>query len=207
MRVLAPVRPFIFLFPVLCTANPEADPQTYTNNAPFSGAIYIVNPNGESVNAAGANYCPSYASLSCANMGQPSWCCPSSYTCASPANSGGIIGCCPSGSTCGGSVNVASITTITVQAVQQTSFVYVQPQPTTVQVYNVPTTNPVVGQGGFCSTLTMVGPGLPTTAQGECGTILVVNQGTTNFKALGYVVSSIIVVLHLALGRMFGMGH
>ncbi|KAF2468643.1 uncharacterized protein BDR25DRAFT_265439 [Lindgomyces ingoldianus] len=205
MQFLAPFRRHFFLLPILCIAEPDADPQ-YTNNAPFSGAIYIVNPNGESVNAAGTNYCPSYASVSCANMGSPSWCCPASYTCASPPNSGGLIGCCPSGSTCGGNVNVASITTVTVQAVQQTSYVYVQPQPTTVAVYNAPTTQ-VVAQGGFCSTLTMSGPGLPTTRQGDCGTILVVNEGYTNFKPVGYGIGAIAILLHLALARMFGAIH
>jgi hypothetical protein len=50
----------------------------------------------------------------------------------------------------------------------------------------------------------MNGPGLPTTAQGACGTILVVNTGATNFKAIGLGVGTIMVLLHLALGRMFG---
>jgi hypothetical protein len=51
----------------------EADPQTYTNNAPFSGAIYIVNPNGQAVTAEGTNVCPVSASVSCSTIGQPSW--------------------------------------------------------------------------------------------------------------------------------------
>jgi hypothetical protein len=69
------------LLPSSSTAHPEAeaepdasaDAQTYTNNAPFSGAIYIVNPNGQQISAASANMCPSYASLSCGNIGAPSW--------------------------------------------------------------------------------------------------------------------------------------
>lgn len=69
----APSRVLSLLFPILCLADPEADPQTYTNNAPFSGAIYIVNPNGQQVTTTDANMCPSYASVSCGSIGQPSW--------------------------------------------------------------------------------------------------------------------------------------
>ncbi|KAF2003609.1 hypothetical protein P154DRAFT_78823 [Amniculicola lignicola CBS 123094] len=197
-----------FLFALLLTcvfanaeadAEPEADPQTYTNNAPFSGAIYIVNPNGQEITTANTNMCPSYASISCSNAGAPSWCCTNNYVCVAPANAGGLIGCCPSGSTCGGTINVASITTVTVQVQQQTSVVYVQPQPTVVnapsQVFN-----------GYCSTLTMKGRGLPTTAQGACGTILIVN-GAANLKAIPYGMGAIIILLHLAMGRMFGFFH
>ncbi|KAF2193450.1 hypothetical protein K469DRAFT_549716 [Zopfia rhizophila CBS 207.26] len=200
MESLNRLRLLLVLFPIFCVANPDA--QQYTNNAPFSGAIYIVNPNGQEVNAAGANVCPSYASASCSNIGHPSWCCPSNYTCASPPNSGGLIGCCPNGSSCGGTVNVAAVTTVTVQYAQQTSVVYVQSQPTTAVVYAQSTE--VVYQGGFCSTLTMDGPGLPTTREGACGTILVVNEGAS--RAFSYGLGIFVVVFHLALGRMFGFG-
>lgn len=54
-------------------AKPEALPQQLTNNAPFSGAVYIVDGNGGQVSAQGTNYCPSSASLSCSNAGLPSW--------------------------------------------------------------------------------------------------------------------------------------
>ena len=115
-----------------------------------------------------------------------------------PENSYGLIGCCPAGSSCGGIVNAASITTITVQAAQQTAIVYVQPPPTTVAVYNV-----VPVGGVYCSTLTMDGPGLPTTRQGSCGTILVVNEGMPSLRTLGCGMAIVIGFLHLALGRMF----
>lgn len=122
-----------------------------------------------------------------------------------------MIGCCPSGSSCGGSVNVASVTTVTVYGAQQTSVVYVQPAPTTVVVYNNPTTvavynNPTVqAVGGFCQTLTMVGAGVPTTRQGECGTILIVppSEGITNYRVVGYGMGGALILLHLAIGRMF----
>jgi hypothetical protein len=93
---------------------------------------------------------------------------------------------------------VASVTTITVQAAQQTAVVYVQPQPTTVGVYNV-----IPVGGAYCSTLTMNGPGLPTTRQGDCGTILVVNEGKPSLKTLGYGMAIVVGFMHLALGRMF----
>jgi hypothetical protein len=54
-------------------ARPEAVPQQYTNNAPFSGAVYIVSPDGGQVTAQGTNMCPASASVSCSNVNQPSW--------------------------------------------------------------------------------------------------------------------------------------
>lgn len=96
----------------LSLAAPE--PQTYTY-APFSGAIYLIAPNGQTISTESADMCPSYASVSCSTIGQPSWCCPNTYTCATVPSSPGLIGCCPSGSTCSGSVNAAAITTVTVQ--------------------------------------------------------------------------------------------
>ncbi|KAH3943060.1 hypothetical protein HBI56_101150 [Parastagonospora nodorum] len=179
-------------------AKPEAVPQQLTNNAPFSGAVYIVSPDGGQVVAQGTNMCPASASVSCANVNQPSWCCPSNYVCASPANSNGLIGCCPSGNTCGGSVNVASITTVTVYPQQQTAIVYANPAPHTT-VYNQP---PNQAQGGFCATITMDGPGLPRTAQGECGTILLVS-GAPGLKVLGIGATMVAIMLHVAFGKMF----
>ncbi|KAF2643537.1 hypothetical protein P280DRAFT_255407 [Massarina eburnea CBS 473.64] len=171
-------------------AIPDADPQTLTNNAPFSGAVYIVDSNGQQVTNANTNYCPNSASVSCGDdISQWGWCCPSGYTCATTSNSNGMIGCCPSGKNCGQTVNVAaaSTVTVTVQA-QQTQYV----QPTTQPVYN-----------GYCSTLTMEGPGLPTTTQGACGTILIVNEGSRDLKAIGYSIGGILMLGHLAIGRMF----
>jgi len=167
--------------------------------APFSGALYIVYPNGQSVNTASTNMCPSYASVSCSNIGQPSWCCPTSYTCAAPSNSG-LIGCCPPNTSCSGPVAAESVTTITVQNVvvatqnpvyQSTSYVYVNAYTTTAPaavVYN-----------GYCSTLTMDGPGLPTTRQGDCGTILVVNGGQVVGVSLG-ILGSVVAGVGWFLG-------
>jgi hypothetical protein len=128
-------------------------------------------------------------------------CCPSGYTCAVPANTNGMVGCCPSGSACGGSVNVASVSTVTVYAAAQTTQAYVQPT-TTAVVYNQPaaTTAPAAG---FCQTLTMSGPDLPRVTQAACGTILIVNEGVQNTRRLGYAVGGMLVAMHLILGRMF----
>ncbi|KAF2675719.1 hypothetical protein K458DRAFT_425286 [Lentithecium fluviatile CBS 122367] len=143
--------------------------------------------------------CPSYASLSCGEISQPSWCCPSGYTCVVPANTNGMVGCCPSGNSCGGSVNVASVSTVTVYSAQQTTQAYVLPTTTTVPVYNQPTT---VAAAGFCQTLTMSGPDLPRVTQGSCGTILIVNEGSQNSRTIGYGVGATLIFLRLAIGRM-----
>jgi len=203
----------ILIFTTLSLAVPE--PQTYTY-APFSGAIYLIAPNGQTVNTASADMCPSYASVSCSSIGQPSWCCPNSYTCASVPSSPGLIGCCPAGSTCGGSVNAAAITTITVQTlvtstlapvyVAQTSVVYVQATTTVQPVYVAQTTAVVVQGGNYCATLTENGPGLPTTRPGYCGTILIVSGAERAIRVVGVGVGIVVVLLHVALGRMFRFG-
>ncbi|KAF1845224.1 uncharacterized protein K460DRAFT_105185 [Cucurbitaria berberidis CBS 394.84] len=195
--------PWNLVLPLLtfCIAEPiprpEAVPQQLTNNAPFSGAVYIVNPNGEQIVAQDSNWCPSSASVSCSNVHQPSWCCPANYACAVPGNSNGLIGCCPNGNACAGAVNVAQVTTVTVYPQQQTAVVYAEPPHTTV--YNQPNQ----AQGGFCATITMDGPGLPRSGQGQCGTILIVSVGTPSLKTLGAGMSVVVVLLHLVLGRMF----
>lgn len=80
MRDYPRSRLLVLLFAVLCTAAPEARPDAeadpvpqITNNAPFSGAVYIVNANGEQVTAQDTNYCPSSASQSCSSVNAPSW--------------------------------------------------------------------------------------------------------------------------------------
>ncbi|KAF2493566.1 hypothetical protein BU16DRAFT_528842 [Lophium mytilinum] len=181
--------------------NPELLLPRQDTYAPFSGAIYIVYPNGQQVNAAGANMCPSYASVSCSSINQPSWCCPTTYTCAVPSSSSGLIGCCPPNTSCSGAVNAAAVTTITVQNVVTTpvnyqSTVYVQAYTTTQaaaagNIYN-----------GYCSTLTANGPGLPTERQGSCGTILVVNAADVVRAGVGMGV----LVVSLVVGAVCFMG-
>lgn len=48
----------------------------------------------------------------------------------------------------------------------------------------------------------MDGPGLPRTAEGQCGTVLLVAEGTS-LRILGVTASLTAAMLHVALGRMF----
>ncbi|KAF2274090.1 uncharacterized protein EI97DRAFT_422985 [Westerdykella ornata] len=179
--------------------DPDPDPlPQFTNNAPFSGAIYIVNTDGQPItytSGVDQNLCPAQAPVSCGTINQPSWCCPNSYTCAVPASSNGLIGCCPSGSSCAGPLNQASVSTVTVYA-------YPQPQRPTITALVVQEPQQPYQQG-FCSTLTAKGPGLPTTRQGDCGVILVVSEGVVSWRLLSYMGLSIVLGLQVALGRMF----
>jgi len=96
-------------------------------------------------------------------------------------------------------VNVASVSTVTVYGVAQTTQAYVQPT-TTAVVYNQPTTAPAAG---FCQTLTMSGPDLPRVTQGACGTILIVNDGMQNTRMLGSGIGALLAALHVTIGHMF----
>ncbi|KAF2460414.1 hypothetical protein BDY21DRAFT_369432 [Lineolata rhizophorae] len=175
----------------------------------FSGAVYVVNGNGGTWQAGTAAVCPADATVNCADVGYSDWCCPGSCYCAVAANN--VVGCCQNGQNCVGNVAVQEIRTTTVY-VQQTSYIQVQGPPTTVVVQATPD-NPVVVAAtpntqnvvynGYCSTLTADGPGLPTTAAGDCGTILVVNEGSLAeifsvlriFLVLGHVVLWLFVAL------------
>ncbi|OCL07938.1 hypothetical protein AOQ84DRAFT_222418 [Glonium stellatum] len=70
MRLTVLFSTLILTLTTFVLAAPE--PQTYTY-APFSGAIYLVAPNGQTVSTESADVCPSYASVSCSTIGQPSW--------------------------------------------------------------------------------------------------------------------------------------
>ena len=56
----------VVLLTTLSLAAPE--PQTYTY-APFSGAIYLIAPNGQTVSTESVDICPSYASVSYSTIG------------------------------------------------------------------------------------------------------------------------------------------
>jgi len=191
LLALSTLLPGLFSTAIALVQNPELlSPRQDTTYAPFSGAIYIVYPNGQSVNTANANMCPSYASVSCSSIGQPSWCCPTTYTCALPSSTSSLIGCCPPNTSCGGVVNAAAVTTITITSQYVATTVAPVVYPSTSYVYvNAYTTTQQAGGGvvynGYCSTLTANGPGLPTTRQGQCGTILVVNGGDVVRVGLG----------------------
>lgn len=56
---------------------------------------------------------------------------------------------------------------------------------------------------GYCSTVYAVGPGLPATEQGQCGTVLVVEADAVIKQALGVAkLGAVIIGLHL-LGASF----
>lgn len=125
-------------------------------------------------------------------------CCTAGTTCAWV---NGVVGCCASGAQCGGNVNAAGVSTATVYATnyatttatvagQNTVVVAGAPQgTTTTSVVQGPfvaastATTTTTGQvsaaaagGGYCSTYYANGNNLPTTYQGSCGTVLVLND-------------------------------
>lgn len=71
--------PLLYLLFTLCLADPNPLPDPIpqlTNNAPFSGIVYLVYPNGQPVDVStlsgSTNLCPQQAPLSCSSVGQPS---------------------------------------------------------------------------------------------------------------------------------------
>jgi len=172
---------------------PAADPQTFSNYAPFSGAIYIVNggQGGTQFSSASPAQCPANAPQGCGNINVWNWCCPSSNTCQNLSN--GIVGCCPSGATCSGSVNANQITTVTVtttvaMAATINTFVQVPGSATTVGggvggvLVNGPATGTtrLVPAGPFCTTLYMNGYPIPTAVRAGCGTMLIMSPPASN---------------------------
>ncbi|KAM3416337.1 hypothetical protein BST61_g7942 [Cercospora zeina] len=169
----------------------------------FTGSLQIVNGQGtysgtsgggDGGNAAGSPavqaQCPANYPVSCTNIQQPYSCCPADNYC-SWANS--QVACCPNGKTCSG---YAQPTTTIYQPQQQ--------QPTAVVVAPVAVTTyyqephapvePGGYAGQYCKTLVAVGPGLPTTEAGDCGTILIVEADAIQaavvswMKAIGMVI-------------------
>lgn len=69
-----------------------------------------------------------------------------------------------------------------------------------------PTTVEVIGYagGGYCSTLVAVGPGLPTTEAGSCGTILIVEADAIKQAVINTAQAvALILSLHLVGGILF----
>lgn len=206
LRIFLPALPFGF---VLCRAyalpepypeaeaHPEAfaEAQNLVNNAPFSGAIYIVDPNGQPAQGS----CPATASQSCGDQGHPSWCCPGACSCIQQQNQNGYIGCCPIGQTCGGPV---SVETVTVTAQAQPTALVVSPQQYTT-TYSNPNPYTAPPAAVFCQTLTMHGPGLPVVTQGSCGTILIVEGGSKSLKPVVFGIAGVLFLAQLAIARTF----
>lgn len=140
-------------------------------------------------------------------------CCPSGNTCSWLSNS--VVGCCPDGSTCGGTVNAAQIETVTVTEYLTTTQ-YQQVGSTVVEVGGQTTTTVVPGiyvtetqtttgtsrnnivYNGYCSTMIANGPNLPTTAQGGCGTILVISAA--DVRPVGWRLPALIIGFYGLLG-------
>ncbi|KAK5130715.1 hypothetical protein LTR08_001745 [Meristemomyces frigidus] len=171
----------------------------------FSGAVQVSSSSsGTTYSPAVAAQCPADHPIACTNLNEPGYCCPSANTCAW---SNSQVACCPSGQTCAGSVGgvggyqastyyQTSAPTVTTEYVQQST--YYTPATTTVtngggvvvpagytQVTTVQTQQYVTG--GYCSTLVANGPNLPTTAAGDCGTVLVIAPGEGARLGLGWV--------------------
>lgn len=125
-------------------------------------------------------------------------CCPGGCSCVQ--QQGGLVGCCPAGSNCAGPVSYSTIT-VTTQA-QQTDLTVVPQQYTTTTYYPTHQSSAPAG-AGFCQTLTMHGPGLPVVTQGQCGTILIVNESSRNMKPVGLGVVVILLMMQMAFARMF----
>ncbi|SMR58859.1 unnamed protein product [Zymoseptoria tritici ST99CH_1E4] len=153
----------------------------------FVGALQIVNgvPNGagtwQGSSGSGTNavqaQCPADHPVSCTNLNQPNYCCPSNNVC-SYAN--GVVACCPQGQTCTGYAQPSQW-----QPPPATTY-YQPPTPTTVYAgaaggYIAPAAKPTTVYNNppqFCRTIYAHGPGLPTTQPGDCGTILIVEGGS-----------------------------
>ncbi|KAF2674671.1 hypothetical protein BT63DRAFT_449661 [Microthyrium microscopicum] len=180
----------LFLRHVTAEPNAESEPaldklierEAQSNiYAPFSGAIYIVGPQGSTLTNAAAAQCPANAPQNCGNINVWNWCCPSGNSCQMMSN--GVVGCCAQGSTCGGTVNAAQIQTVTVTATAPQTVVQVPGGVITttvpgapangVYVTTVSTPKAVVNGGPYCSTQVMAGAPLPTFAAAACGTILI----------------------------------
>ncbi|KAF2720160.1 hypothetical protein K431DRAFT_211368, partial [Polychaeton citri CBS 116435] len=156
----------------------------------FSGAVYITG-GGPYTEGGGGSYtqtvvgggqtpaqqaqCPAGYPQRCDALGQSDYCCPANNYCAYDTNH--AVACCPNGQTCQGAAGGYQPSTY----YAPTTYYTPSPQPTTVYVaggaggvYQTTTTEPYYGNGaGYCSTLIMSGATLPTTAQGDCGTILI----------------------------------
>lgn len=115
-------------------------------------------------------------------------CCPPDNYCAWQNS---VVACCPNGKTCSGyaqpTTTVYQQTPTTVVVVGAATTNYQQPQTTTV-------TQGYAGQ--YCKTLVAVGPGLPTTQAGDCGTILIVEADAIKAAVVSWI--------H-AIGVVFGL--
>lgn len=123
--------------------------------------------------------------------------------------------CCASGQTCTGwSSGDDTYQPSSYYHPPEQSTVYYQP----TSYYNPPATTVYAAGGGYngydnsqpavydgyCSTYYAQGPNLPTTRQGECGTVLVIEPGEGVRWAVGWAkLCGMLFVLHAVGGIMF----
>lgn len=144
-------------------------------------------------------------------------CCPSNNVCAW---SNSQVACCPSGQTCADSgyqsttyyqPTTTYYTPTTTYYTNEATTVggggvvvpagYTEGQTTTA--YQATTTAAAdYGNGAYCSTLVEVGPNLPTTAAGNCGTILIVEPSEAARIALAWLKLGAMIVGLQALGGL-----
>ncbi|KAF2765848.1 hypothetical protein EJ03DRAFT_330604 [Teratosphaeria nubilosa] len=151
----------------------------------FSGAVQVSGSGSTSGTGSPAvqAQCPSDHPDGCSSIGAANWCCPNNNVCSW---SNAQVLCCPLGQACSSNSGGGAGT-------------WQQPQTTTVYVggggyapagYTTPiyaTTTQEYNNGEYCSTLVEVGPNLPTTARGECGTILIAAPGAAVREVMGVV--------------------
>ncbi|KAI6818052.1 hypothetical protein KC340_g11440 [Hortaea werneckii] len=165
----------------------------------FSGAVQVGQDQDQGSYAVQAQ-CPAGNPVSCDAIGEPEYCCPSNNRCEW---SNSKIACCPQGKTCngwGGGGGGGGGWEHTSQWQPSTTQQWTPQQtwaPQTTTDWNAggggaawggqaTTTSPQAWDGNYCSTLVAVGPNLPTTEAGDCGTILVVESGQTAREILGW---------------------
>ncbi|WPH00272.1 Hypothetical protein R9X50_00309600 [Acrodontium crateriforme] len=180
----------------------------------FSGAVEVWPASTPTPGTAAVPaVCPADHPLSCSSIGASDYCCPAGNYCAW---SNSQVACCPNGQTCSGYIGGGGGYEPTTW--YQTTW----QQPTTTYYYQTPTTTVIVAGGGsvtqagivtlyttaqttkeyngYCSTEFATGPGLPTTAAGECGTILIVepSEGTKQAR-----IGILLIGLHIMGNLLF----
>nr|OQO19045.1 hypothetical protein B0A51_12324 [Rachicladosporium sp. CCFEE 5018]OQO19590.1 hypothetical protein B0A51_14132 [Rachicladosporium sp. CCFEE 5018] len=194
--------------------------QTYVSGT-FQAAVWA---QGGQLQSAAQVQCPAGYPTSCGSIGEPDYCCPSSFTCAYTTNK--VVGCCPSGQTCSGSIGgsggyqPSSWYSSTCVAPTTYQTYYTPPATTTnyggvivggaaaTTVYQYPTTThpatTVIYAGNFCTTITAVGPNLPTTAGVACGVALIVAPSEGRREGVGWSVLGVVLGMQALGGLVLG---
>ncbi|EMC98510.1 hypothetical protein BAUCODRAFT_138247 [Baudoinia panamericana UAMH 10762] len=182
----------------------------------FSGAVSVISQ--QTGSPAVPAVCPAGYPIQCNNI-NPNYCCPSNNVCS---NNNNYVACCPNGVQCSGAIGGAngyaplSTTQYYTTYVQPTT-VYTQPQATTVYgagvvtvqqattVYpavTTPQTTTQIYYGQYCATYTEVGVNVPTTARGDCGTVLIVAPSEGARSAVSWLGMGVFVVLLHMFGAL-----